>query len=132
MQKFSIVFMLALGTLLIAACGGPGNSEISVDMTEFSFTPSSNSVSAGSEVTVSLTNSGTLEHNWVVMEAGYTVDSPFDESDQANVLAETSVGTGGSSTFSFTAPSDGGTYQVVCSVPGHLEGGMQGSLSVTP
>ena len=132
MRKFSMIFLLAFGTLLIAACGGPGTSELSVDMTEFSFTPSSNSVSAGSEVTVSLTNSGTLEHNWVVMEAGYAVDSPFDATDQANVLAETSVDAGDSSTLTFTAPSDGGTYQVVCSVPGHLEGGMEGSLSVTP
>ncbi len=132
MRRILIIIMLALGTLLIAACGGPGTSEITVGMSEFSFTPSSNSVSAGSEVTVSVTNDGTLEHNWVVMKAGYTVDSPFDESDQANVFAETSVGAGGSSTFSFTAPSDEGTYQVVCSVPGHLEGGMEGSLSVTP
>ena len=132
MRKISIVFMLALGTLLIAACGGPGTSEISVDMTEFSFAPSSTTVSAGSEVTVSLTNSGTFEHNWTVMEAGYTVDTPFDESDRANVLAETNVAAGGSSTLTFTAPSDGETYQIVCSVPGHLEGGMQGSLSVTP
>ena len=132
MRRISIITMLALGTLLIAACGGPGTSEITVGMSEFSFTPSSSSVSAGSEVTVSLTNNGALEHDWVLMKAGYTVDSPFDESDQANVLAETSVGAGGSSTFSFTAPSDGGTYQVVCSVPGHLEGGMEGSLSVTP
>ena len=132
MQRISVLFMLALGTLLIAACGGPGTSEISVEMAEFSFTPSSNTVSAGSEVTVSLTNSGTFEHNWTVMEAGYTVDTPFDESDRANVLAETSVAAGGSSTLTFTAPSDGGTYQVVCSVPGHLEGGMEGSLSVTP
>ena len=132
MRRISTIFMLTLGTLLIAACGGPGTSEISVDMTEFSFIPSNNSVAAGSEVTVSITNSGTLEHNWVVMNAGYTVDAPFDESDQANVLAETSLGAGDSSTLTFTAPSDGGTYQVVCSVPGHLEGGMEGSLSVTP
>ena len=132
MRKFSMIILLALGTLLIAACGGPGTSEISVDMTEFSFTPSSSSVSAGSEVTVTVTNSGTLEHNWVVMEAGYAVDSPFDATDQANVLAETSVDAGVSSRLTFTAPSDGGTYQVVCSVPGHLEGGMEGSLSVTP
>lgn len=132
MQRISMIAMLVIGTLLIAACGGPSTSEISVDMTEFSFTPSSNSVSAGSEVTVSLTNSGTLEHNWTVMDAGYTVDTPFDESDRASVLAEASAAAGGSSTLTFTAPSDGGTYQVVCSVPGHLEGGMEGSLSVTP
>ena len=130
MRRISIVIMLAMGTLLIAACGGPGTSEISVGMTDFSFTPSSGSISAGSEVTLSLTNNGSVDHNWVLMDASYTVTTPFDDSDQANVLTETTVAAGGSSTLTFTAPSEAGTYQVVCSIPGHLEAGMEASLTV--
>jgi len=99
-------------------------------MTEFAFSPSSNSVSAGSEVALTLSNDGTLDHNWVLMVADYTVTTPFDDSDQAKVFAETTVAAGDSTTFTFTAPSEAGTYQVVCSIPGHLEAGMEASLTI--
>lgn len=130
MGKIPIIAMLVLGAGWIAACGGPGTSEISTAMTEFAFTPSSSSVSAGSEVTLTLTNDGTVDHNWVLMDAGYTVTTPFDDADRAKVFAETSLAAGDSATFTFTAPSEAGTYQVVCSIPGHLEAGMEASLTV--
>lgn len=130
MGKIPIIAMLVLGAGWIAACGGPGTSEISTAMTEFAFTPSSSSVSAGSEVTLTLTNDGTVDHNWVLMDAGYTVTTPFDDADRAKVFAETSLAAGDSAIFTFTAPSEAGTYQVVCSIPGHLEAGMEASLTV--
>ncbi len=130
MGKIPIIAILVLGAGWIAACGGPGTSEISTAMTEFAFTPSSSSVSAGSEVTLTLTNDGTVDHNWVLMDAGYTVTTPFDDADRAKVFAETSLAAGDSATFTFTAPSEAGTHQVVCSIPGHLEAGMEASLTV--
>ena len=130
MRRIPIIAMLVTGAGWLAACGGPGSSEISTAMTEFAFSPSSNSVSAGSEVALTLSNDGTLDHNWVLMVADYTVTTPFDASDQAKVFAETTVAAGGSTTFTFTAPSEAGTYQVVCSIPGHLEAGMEASLTV--
>ncbi|MCH7567614.1 MAG: cupredoxin domain-containing protein [Nitrospirae bacterium] len=130
MRRIPIIAMLVTGAGWIAACGGPGTSEISTAMTEFAFTPSSSSVSAGSEVTLTLTNDGTVDHNWVLMDAGYTVTTPFDEADRAKVFAETTLAAGDSTTFTFTAPSEAGTYQVVCSIPGHLEAGMEASLTV--
>ena len=130
MGKIPIIAMLVLGAGWIAACGGPGTSEISTAMTEFAFTPSSSSVSAGNEVTLTLTNDGTVDHNWVLMDAGYMVTTPFDDADRAKVFAETSLAAGDSATFTFTAPSEAGTYQVVCSIPGHLEAGMEASLTV--
>jgi nitrite reductase (NO-forming) len=37
---------------------------------------------------------------------------------------------GDSNTFTFTAPA-AGTYQIVCTVPGHALGGMVGDFTVT-
>jgi uncharacterized cupredoxin-like copper-binding protein len=114
----------------LAACGGPSTAAIAMSMSEFSFSPASASVPAGAEVTLTLTNSGTIEHNWVLLDAGYQAAAPFDADDQANVAAETKVAAGEVQTFSFTAPSEAGSYQIVCSIPGHLEAGMTASLTV--
>ena len=129
MRRIPIVTILVLGAGWIVACG-PGTSEISTVMTEFAFSPSSSSVSAGSEVTLTLTNNGTFEHNWTLMDAGYTATGPFDATDRENVFAATTAAVGQSTNFTFTAPSEAGTYQVVCSIPGHLQAGMEATLTV--
>jgi len=123
----AVILVLVAG---LAACGGPSTAELAMSMSEFSFSPASATVPAGAEVTLTLTNGGTIEHNWVLLDAGYQAEAPFDADDQANVAAETKVATGEVQTFSFTAPSEAGSYQIVCSIPGHLEAGMAGSLTV--
>lgn len=129
-----IVFAL-LGIFVLAACGGsatPAPANLSVDMKEFSFTPSNYSVPAGGDVNLTLTNSGALEHDWVVMNLGTQASGPFDENDEANVYYEQELPGGQSGTFTFTAPQEPGEYQVVCGVAGHLEAGMVGTLTVEP
>ena len=66
------------------------------------------------------------------MNFGYEASAPFDDNDQAQVFTETKIAPGESGTHSFTAPSEAGTYQVVCSIPGHLEAGMVAQLTVNP
>lgn len=127
-QIYAAVMLLLVAGL--AACGGPSTAELAMSMSEFSFSPASASVPAGAEVTLTLTNSGTIEHNWVLLDAGYQAAAPFDADDQANVVTETKVAAGEAQTFAFTAPADSGSYQIVCSIPGHLEAGMTASLTV--
>ena len=128
LQIHAVVILVLVAGL--AACGGPSTAEIAMSMSEFSFSPASASVPAGAEVTLTLTNSGTIEHNWVLLDAGFQAAAPFDADDQANVVAETKVAAGEVQTFTFTAPSEAGSFQLVCSIPGHLEAGMTGSLTV--
>ena len=123
----AVILLLVTG---LAACGGPSTAEIAMAMSEFSFSPASASVPAGAEVTLSLTNGGTIEHNWVLLDVGYQAAAPFDADDQASVVAETKVAAGEVQTFTFTAPSESGSFQIVCSIPGHLEAGMTASLTV--
>lgn len=136
MHKRTIGFLglTLLVAILAAACGGssgPASAEVSMSMAEFSFTPSTVSAPAGAEITINLTNDGTVDHNWVLMAAGYTAEPPFSEEDQAHVLQEYRLAPGEEQTVTFTAPAEAGDYQVVCSVPGHLEAGMQGTFTFT-
>jgi uncharacterized cupredoxin-like copper-binding protein len=77
-------------------------------------------------------NSGALEHEWVLMNAGTQATAPFDENDEGNIYWEQELNAGESGTFTFTAPENSGEYQVVCGTAGHLEAGMVGTLLVEP
>ncbi|MFP3853282.1 MAG: cupredoxin domain-containing protein [Anaerolineales bacterium] len=125
----TLLLLLATAALLLTACG-PQTAELEVTMTDFAFDPAEVSVPAGAEVTLTLTNDGSVEHNWVLMESGYTAEAPFNEQDQENVSFEASVLPDETETVTFTAPSESGTYQIVCSIEGHLEAGMEGTLIV--
>jgi plastocyanin len=115
--------VVASGTLLLvlAACGGappavtpsptPSTTSLSVEGTEFEFVPAELSAPAG-DVVVTLVNTGVIEHDFTIDELGAHI--------HANA-GETSTGT-------FTASP--GTYEVYCSVAGHRESGMVGTLTV--
>ncbi len=139
MARFRVVAALAGAALLmIAACGDSDGGDagdggdgagtgIAVIATDFLFTPATYTADTGTEVTVTLTNEGTLEHNWVLLAEPIGSE---DELDEGNVLAETSAVAGGSGTVTFTAPA-AGNYQVICDIPGHFAAGMEADLAVT-
>ncbi len=134
-RKSLTIVVALLGIFVLAACGGAGTpvpANLSVDMTEFAFTPSTYSIPGGAQVNLTLTNSGALEHEWVVMNRGIQASEPFDENDEANIYWEEELDAGQSGTFTFTAPQEPGEYQVVCGIAGHLEAGMVGTLTVEP
>lgn len=121
---------------LLAACGGggggsgSGQTNLKVTMTDFKFDPANVSVPAGQQITVSLTNNGSVEHSWGVLKTK-AAGSTITDADKANLLAVKVVPPGGTDTLTFTAPAEAGDYQVVCDVPGHFEAGMAGTLTVT-
>jgi len=131
-KTFSITVLLSLLVIVLAACSsGPETTSITVDMADFSFNPAQVSVPAGSEVELNLSNSGTLEHEWVIMLLGQEATAPFDDDDEGNLYWEAELLPGDSQTFTFTAPEEPGEYQLVCGTAGHLEAGMVGNLTVT-
>jgi plastocyanin len=73
------------------------------------------SAKAGS-VTIAFTNSAPLEHNVTIAEGG-------------KLLGATPTFVRGSRSVTLTLKA--GTYTFYCSVPGHRQGGMEGTLSVT-
>lgn len=148
MKKYLPVFVLIVLALTLAACGGnsseeaadEGASNVTLDVVENDIyfgdandnvnNPPTWNVSAGSEVTVNITNNGALEHNFAIIQQGESVPNPFVEADSGDIILQDSGLTqpGESATFSFTAP-DPGEYQVICTVAGHYPL-MQGRLVV--
>jgi uncharacterized cupredoxin-like copper-binding protein len=79
------------------------------------FEPTSLTAKAG-KATIELNNSASIEHNLTLA------------SSSGAVLAATPTFTGGSKTLSVTLKP--GVYKFYCSVPGHRQGGMEGTLTV--
>jgi uncharacterized cupredoxin-like copper-binding protein len=133
MNKQLVPFIaFAILALSLAACGGPGTATLNVEMKEFEFVPSDLSVPAGSEVTLNLSNTGTLDHEMVIFIQGVATTPPVDEEYiQSNAFWEQELAVGAAETFTFTAPDQPGEYQVICAIPGHFEAGMKANLTVT-
>jgi uncharacterized cupredoxin-like copper-binding protein len=121
--------------LALVACGGRDDeTSLDVTMQDFAFVPDTYTVPAASQVTLTLHNAGSVEHEWVLFEKGFELqpDEFFGEEAEEAVYWEAEVEEPGESeTFTFTAPEEAGTYQVVCGVKGHFELGMHGTLNVT-
>ena len=87
-------------------------------MTEYAFDPADATVSQGEAV--SATNDGELTHNYTIEgvpeEAGATTEN-LDPGEQ------------GASGGLAVKP---GKYKVICTIPGHAEQGMVGTLTVKP
>lgn len=87
---------------------------VTVAGTEFAFTPSTITVKKGQPVTVTFKNNGQYPHNFTVAEL--------------NVKSDT-VGPGQQTIVAFT-PDKTGSFTFICSVPGHADRGMKGTLVV--
>lgn len=117
------------GTAAPAATGGGAATEASVSAAEFAFDPADIDLVAGTEATVTLTNDGAVEHNWTVLNAGEEIsaESDFDESMALGAVDNTAVGESNSVALTLEA----GDYQVICTVPGHFDAGMQGTVTAS-
>lgn len=89
--------------------------EFTIDSTEFAFSPTTMTVKKGETVQVTLTNSGKMQHDWVV--------------DELNAKTKT-IKAGETDTVSFVADRVG-TFEYYCSVGNHRKLGMVGKLIVT-
>jgi uncharacterized cupredoxin-like copper-binding protein len=130
-MKKTIYFLIVLIALTLSACqsGGP-STELNVEMTDFAFTPNHFMVPAGKEITVNIAHHGSVVHEFIIMKLGTNAGESFDEDDQPNVYELVKVPPGHSQSFTFTAPSEPGDYQVVCGIAGHIQSGMTATLTV--
>ena len=126
--------LLLAGTLALAACGGDGDGEdggastgttgatgtsgpaeetIEVTASEFVFEPSELSASADTVTAIRVENVGSVEHDLTIDEASLKIATPASETVEGTLSLPV------------------GTYTFYCSVPGHQEAGMEGTLTVS-
>lgn len=86
--------------------------QIEVGATSFEFDPSEITIAAGEEVVISLT-SDDIEHDFVVDEASFELTAPVGETAEGTLQID-----------------EAGTYTYYCSIAGHREAGMEGTLTV--
>jgi uncharacterized cupredoxin-like copper-binding protein len=126
MKSRSLLLVVVILAAALAACGGGGGGAtqpaagktVNVEATEFAFNPNAFSGTVGQKITFKISNKGTVDHNFVILNA-----------DGSQELAKTEVKVGSSATLEFT-PTAAGEYQVDCNLPGHKEAGMVGKLIV--
>lgn len=129
-RNFILVsFLVILAAMILTACG-PKSVTFDVEMKDFAFEPNTWEVPAGAKVTLNLNNTGTQEHEYVIMILGKDVTLPFSDDDEPNIYWEHEVLAGESAKVEFTAPTEPGVYNIVCGTAGHLEQGMEGTLTV--
>ncbi|GMR10802.1 MAG: hypothetical protein BMS9Abin28_1626 [Anaerolineae bacterium] len=120
MVRYRIWMLLTaalLGTAVLSACSsGPATpEELKVTASEFTFDPATINLKIGEPVLAKITNTGTLQHTFTIPDLDVDVATPV----------------GQTVTVEFT-PARSGTFELVCTVPGHKEAGMVGTVSITP
>ena len=91
LMAFALMFSISACATSVSA--GPSTT-LNVQMTDFSYTPTSFSIPAGQEITLNLKNNGKVPHEFVIIKHGEKVTLPFDDDDEAKVYweQETAVG----------------------------------------
>ncbi len=117
-MKTAKIFSVACLVLLSAvACGReeeePGGVQqtLTVEAFDFYFDPTALAVEVGAEVTIELTNNGSVSHSWTSTDLDVEVESA----------------TGEESSVTFTAPAEPGSYDFFCE---YHPDDMQGTISI--
>ena len=132
------ILTISFGAVLLAACSSqPEALEVTVQGTEFSYGLATIEAQVGQEVTIVLSNVGTVEHDFVILEipiaqaaeeaaemAGHDM-GPMGMDPDVHMAAMPGL----NAHVTFT-PTESGTYEFYCAVPGHREAGMGGTLIV--
>ena len=106
-------------------------------MTDFAYSPSSVTIPAGQPVTLTVNNTGNIEHDFVVEKIDVATTVIEDNGSNAhhahgagqNFDLHVSARPGEASVVELTV-AEPGTYKIFCSVEGHEEAGMIGELTV--
>lgn len=141
-KKSVTCVLAAVAIAAAAACTGDGEGgaakstkptqKLSVAMSELKFEPSVLTVEAGRPVQIAVSNKGTAAHDLVIGGMPATgiknaVGGHGSMLKEGMIMADTHPGDSVQIGFTPTTP---GEYEIYCSLAGHKDGGMKGTLRV--
>lgn len=135
MKRWMLALAAAASLSLLTGCSLGGPKTVTIDVKEMAYAKQAIVLKAGQPVELVLVNNDTEVHDLSVdtipITAG-TEAAAADDHDHGgkNPDLHVSAKPGQKRTLRFT-PIEEGTYIFYCTVPGHLEHGMQGTLVVS-
>jgi len=138
----AIVTGSAALSLLLAACSGGGDAKpvaaqksdaaggaATLALQDIKYDKTTLTATKGQTLTVTITNGGALEHDFTIdkIDAKATLDGKDAKSDKAAVHAVVKPKASGKLELT---PASAGTFDFYCTVAGHKEAGMKGTLTV--
>ena len=140
-----IIVVLLFVVLLGVACGADEEAmsvrDVSLTATDIAYDVAQLAVPANQPVRLTLVNDGVLEHDFTIREiavadvhapaASEADDHAMSEDVHDLALHVAAPASGGQAVLEFT-PTEAGEYEYYCTVSGHKEAGMVGTLVVGP
>ena len=122
------------GPALVKSTDWTKQEELTIDLSEFAFTPKGFTLTAGRPYVLKVVNKGTVKHEFTA-EAFFgavAFRKAEDASAEFKAWAPREVEVfAGQEIEVFLIPTQAGTYKLVCEIEGHLEAGMFGTITVT-
>jgi uncharacterized cupredoxin-like copper-binding protein len=139
--RFWLVSLALVGAVILSACGNTTNGTSPTGgatvnaLDTLKFDPATVSVPAGAAAQIVVKNTGVQQHNWVLVKtedanriATESLAKGGDATGLAGVLAGGKlIAAAGEETVSVNVPA--GSYQFICTVAGHYQAGMVGTLT---
>lgn len=123
---------VGVALLLMTACAGDAEeasaTTVEAEAHEFAFEPSEWTAAAATDVSVSLSNTGEIDHEWVIIKAGQDISSEDEFAEELVEFEVEAVPPGETGEGTFNLPAE--TYQIICALDGHFSAGMEGELTL--
>lgn len=134
------IAVLAAGAALLGACASaPSPQEITLTVMTMAYTPSVIEVTAGVPIELTMVNQDSLEHDFSILEIpveSVSAADPMSAEHQMQMgdaapepVLHMAAEPGATNRLSFT-PTKPDRYEFYCTVPGHKEAGMVGTMVV--
>jgi len=118
----------------VDAADWDGAQELTIELSEFAFTPNEIALEAGQPYILKVVNNGTVKHEFTAEEffGSVAFRKAEDASGEFKAPAPREIEVfAGQEIEIYLIPTKTGTYSLVCEIEGHLEAGMFGSITVT-